>query len=76
MKTTRVTLAIDDLSCGGGGALTIERALAALSGVVRAYVNPATEMAYVEYDPSAIRPSDLVDAIKVVGYSASEPTPR
>ncbi|NUQ10743.1 MAG: hypothetical protein HUU26_00225 [Gemmatimonadaceae bacterium] len=29
---------------------TVERALRETPGVLRAYVNPATEMAYVEYD--------------------------
>lgn len=76
MSTTRVTLEIYDLTCGGGGALTVERTLARLKGVAQAYVNPATEMAYVEYDPSIICPSDLVRAVKGAGYSAGEPKPR
>src|SRR5689334_21661802 len=51
-KAERVTLAVEGLSCGGGGALAAERALAQLPGVVRVYVNAATEMAYVEYTPA------------------------
>ncbi len=72
MKTERVMLAIYRLGCGGGGALTVERALARLKGVVNAYVNPATEIAYVEYDPSVLRRADLVDAVEAVGFGAGE----
>ena len=52
MKNQRITLPIEDLNCEGGGVLIVERALARTAGVVQVYVNPATEMAYVEYDPA------------------------
>ena len=73
--TQRVTLPIYGLSCGGGGALTAERALARLPGVLRAYVNPAMETAYVVYDPTSVSPRDLVAAIASVGLGAGEPRP-
>ncbi len=76
MKTERVTLAIYGLGCGGGGALTVERALARLKGMVNAYVNPATETAYLEYDPSVLRAPDLVKAVEGVGFEAGELTRR
>ena len=76
MKTERVTLAIYGLSCGGGGALTLERALTRLKGVLSVYVNPATEMAYVEYDPSITSPRDLARAVEEVGLKAGELTAR
>ena len=56
MKNERVTLPIYNLGCGGGGSLTIERALTKAPGVTQAYVNPATEMAYVVYNPALAQP--------------------
>ncbi len=76
MDTRRITLAIYGLACGGGGALSVERALARTPGVVRAYVNPATEMAYVEYDPSATNQESLSAAVEGAGFHAGEPNPR
>lgn len=58
------------LGCGGAGATTIERELAATDGVVSAYVNPATETAYVDYDPAEADASVLVRAIERAGYGA------
>ena len=69
----RVTLPIAGLMCGGGGALTIERALQQVPGVIRAYVNPATEMAYVEYDPDQMGLDGLKRAIESVGYQTVLP---
>ena len=52
MAIAKVTAAIYGLTCGGGGALTLERALGRIPGVITVYVSPATELAYIEYDPS------------------------
>lgn len=71
-RMRRVTLAVHGLGCGGGGALDIERALAATPGVNRAYVNPLTEMAYIDFDPSVCGPDALVRAVQRAGFSASE----
>jgi copper chaperone CopZ len=69
----RTTLPIYGLGCGGGGALTIERALARTAGVRRVYVNPATEMAYLEYNPTQINPSKIVAVIEDLGFEAGRP---
>jgi Cu+-exporting ATPase len=66
-------IAIYDLGCGGAGATTIERELAATDGVLRAYVNPATETAYVDYDPAETDPWSLSRAIENAGYHAGRP---
>ena len=58
------------LGCGGGGATSIERELARQPGVLRIYVNPATEMAYVDYDPATTDPLRLAQAIERTGYRA------
>jgi Cu+-exporting ATPase len=67
-KNQHITLPIYNLSCGGGGSLTIERVLARTSGVVEVYVNPATEMAYITYDPEQSSPEQLAIVIKRAGF--------
>jgi Cu+-exporting ATPase len=62
-----------DLGCGGAGARTIERALAATDGVVRVYVNPATETAYIDYDRSETDAETLARAVERAGYRAGRP---
>ena len=76
MQIERVTLEIYGLGCGGGGTLAVERALARVKGVVHAYANPATETAYVQYDPTLVQPANLVCAIEAAGFRAGEPMRR
>ena len=73
LSIERLTLPIEGLGCGGGGALTIERALLKLPGVHRAYVNPATEMAYVEFDTRRCSDADLRRAIERAGFGVEAP---
>lgn len=61
------------LGCGGAEATSIERVLAATDGVLRAYVNPATETVYVGYDPAETDASELARAIERAGYQAGRP---
>lgn len=70
MQRERITLPIYNLGCGGGGALAVERALAKVSGVTQAYVNPLTEMAYVVYDSALANANDLRGVIDRMGYGA------
>jgi cation transport ATPase len=67
---------IYDLSCGGGGALMFERALARTSGVVHVYVNAATEMAYVAFDPALTDPNRLTQAVEHAGFRTGAPALR
>lgn len=64
----RITLPIYNLSCGGGGSLTIERILAHTPGVVAVYVNPATEMAYISYDADQCTREHLTLVIAQAGF--------
>jgi len=61
------------LGCGGAGATTVERELAAIDGVLRAYVNPVTETAYVDYDVAETDAWLLARAIERAGYHAGRP---
>lgn len=76
MPHARVTLEIFGFGYGGGGALSVERELTRVTGVVRAYVNPATETAYVEYDTAQVEPERLADAVKHAGFVAGRPVLR
>lgn len=67
-----IRIPIYDLGCGGGTA-TIERQLASAPGVLRVYVNPATEMAYIDYDPARTDPWRLARVIEQAGYRAGRP---
>jgi cation transport ATPase len=68
MTTQRMTVPIYNLGCVGGGALVVERTLEKTPGVARVYVNPATEMAYVEYDPEAVNATVVTAAVAAAGF--------
>lgn len=70
MERRRVALALDGLACGGGGVLQIERELTRVPGVEHVYANPATEMAYLEYDPTRATPIQLLEAVERAGFRA------
>ena len=71
-KTQRITMPISGIICGGGGALAVERSLQRVPGVTRVYVNPLTEMAYIEFDPSRTQLQELDQAVERVGLQAGE----
>lgn len=74
--STRVTLPIEGLTCWGGGSLVVERVIMGVKGVRYAYVNPVTEMAYVEYDPARCNPDQLTTAVEESGFHAGTPVVR
>ena len=67
-STRRVTLPIYQLSCPGSDPALIEQSLMRESGVRHVYVNPATEMAYAEYDPCTCSEGRLTRALDDAGY--------
>lgn len=71
--TGRLKIPIYDLGCGGGGSAEIERELAATDGVRRAYVNPVTEIAYVDFDPTETDAAAIARAIERAGHRAGPP---
>ena len=71
-QVEHITIAITGFSCGGGGCLIVERAIAKVPGVRRVYVNPATEMAYVDYDPQLLDGAQLIGAVERTGLRVAE----
>ncbi len=67
-RRSRRTLAVAGLKHGAGDALKVELALEQIPGVVHAYVNPVTEMAYIEYDPEQTSEDLLAAAIESAGF--------
>ncbi len=70
MKTAapgRIDLPVSGMTCAAC-ARSIQNALSAAPGVLRAGVNLATNTATVEYDPTRSRVADFVSAIEGLGY--------
>jgi len=68
----RLRLPIEGMTCASC-ANRIEKRLNGLDGV-DASVNYATEAATVEYDPAAVEPERLIDAVEGAGYRATLPS--
>ncbi len=73
MQPAKVSFPVIGLSLGGCGALTLERVLARLDGVLRVYVNPAMETAYIDYDPGPITADEIAKTIRKLGYEIAVP---
>ena len=67
---SRLTLPIVELLCGD--ALALERRLRRLPGVVQVYVNPATEMAYIEYRAGEVTAETISVAVERFGYRIAQ----
>ncbi len=67
----KAILNITGMTCASCSA-RIEKKLSKLEGVSAANVNLTTEKATVEYDPSKLKVSDLVKAVKDIGYGAEK----
>ena len=70
MKRMTTTMLLDDLGCAGGSAHSLERILMRVAGVIRAYVNPVTETAYIEFDADRCNEADLARAAESLGVHA------
>ena len=69
--SSRVDLPITGMTCASCAA-KIEKRLNAIDGVA-ATVNYATDKAAVSYDPDAVTPAELCDAVASLGYEAHLP---
>jgi Cu+-exporting ATPase len=70
--TATVTIGVEDLHYAAS-VTALERALAALKGVVRASANQATESVAVDYVPGAVTAADMERAVADAGYRLAGP---
>lgn len=73
MMVRSITVPIEDFGCAGSGSLIVERALTKVPGVLRVYVNAATEMAYVQYDTDRCTIDALEEAVVRAGFRPGTP---
>ena len=69
-ETTRITLAIEGMTCASC-AMRIEKGLKKVAGVEDAAVNLATERATVTLDPTVATTDDLIAKVRATGYDAA-----
>ena len=70
-QSGKAVLNITGMSCAACAA-RIEKKLGRMEGVRSAGVNLTTEKATVEYDPAAVKVSDLIAAVESLGYGAEK----
>lgn len=75
MERQIATLVLEDAWCLAGTPVTIERTLARMPGVIRAFVSPVVETVYVEYDGDRCTAADLLLTIESLGMRATLPPP-
>lgn len=66
-EVERLALPVTGMSCTSCAA-NIQRSLAALIGVKEAQVNFAASQATVTFDPTSVKPADIVKTIQQLGY--------
>ncbi|HJP61725.1 MAG TPA: heavy metal translocating P-type ATPase, partial [Gemmatimonadaceae bacterium] len=69
----RISFPVSGMTCAACQA-RVQRALQSEPGVSDATVNLVTNSARVIYDPAAVTPQRLVDAVRATGYEATLPT--
>jgi cation transport ATPase len=69
MVTKRTTVLLDRPECASSS-LDVEEALRGIPGVLRAYVNPMTEAAYIEYDAGRCAETDFARVLESHGLAA------
>ena len=69
MTRRTTTLMLENAYCLGGSAQSLEHALRKVAGVRRAYVNPVTEAAYVEFDADQCTDVELIRVVESLGVT-------
>lgn len=73
--STTCTIPVSGMHCAGCSS-RVQQALESTPGVSAANVNLMTNSATVDFDPSAVTPQRLIEAIRESGYGAELPTER
>lgn len=68
--TARIGLKVKGMSCAACAA-RVEKGLAGMEGVEAARVNLLAESAAVDYDPAVVKPEDVINKIKQLGYDVA-----
>ncbi len=71
-KEHAISFPVTGMTCAACQA-RVQRALAAEPGVIDASVNLLTNSAAVRYDPAAVDPDRLIEAVRATGYGAEMP---
>ena len=71
-KENSISFPVTGMTCAACQA-RVQRALSVEPGVIDASVNLVTRSAAVRYDPAAISPQDLIEAVRATGYDAELP---
>jgi Cu2+-exporting ATPase len=66
-KTKKETFPVLEMSCAAC-AVSVESMLKSTAGVKDAAVNFANQTAWVEYEEAAVKPADLQNAVRSIGY--------
>jgi Cu+-exporting ATPase len=74
-KENSISFPVTGMTCAACQA-RVQRALSAEPGVIDASVNLLTNSAAVRYDPAAVGPERLVEAVRATGYDAALPAPE
>lgn len=74
-EATRIELLVAGLRCSGE-APVLSRKLERIPGVVQAYANPVTEIAYIDILPDDFSLEEAVHVIRRFGCRATVLTPR
>lgn len=75
MPSSTITIPVEGMTCAACTS-RVEQALARQAGVSDAAVNLMLRQATVSYDPAAVSPGQLVEAIRKTGYQATLPVDR
>jgi Cu+-exporting ATPase len=71
-KEDSITFPVTGMTCAACQS-RVQRALSSEPGVIDATVNLLTNSAAVRYDPSAVVPTRLIEAVRATGYDADLP---
>ena len=72
-KEESISFPVTGMTCAACQA-RVQRALTAEPGVIDASVNLVTHRAAVHFDPAAVTPERLIDAVRATGYDAELPS--